>query len=546
MNVLNKKGCESRCGGDLLRLFFATGCAVFLTSFHASADDPLRYSPNNTIVLTCTEDDGSYINIQKIHTTIQPAEQFLCVNGRWQGMEADWEGTEEQLQTTYVSGWSIEVHYDDHAIERLGRWKHSEVTGNDYAVLVGKHVPAGLSIPVGYATREERGCMLSRKFDPDPSKKNYPEVDWHDQDWDFVRTKMREILAAQGLVPPWKNHPRRQLVGAIANWIRDARLSNAAVEDNLHPVDFLDDGGCYCGGAANTFVAMCSILKIPARYYGTSDHAFAEFQDDNGRWRFVENQPDTFMSMRVTSPNPFDPRTHFDQARQWALDQNFDAVLEAGVIDVIADPSRYNLADMPNLGWFYNWSCPATYRLDGSDSGADLLVRPQALHDWVFNLYTGYGSYDGEYVHRRGMFMAERLGSVYELAALYSPRRDDLPYVCKRRSGNDNVVFLTPWRNSYYNDWENPTKVQSGNGNAVRKQFYLSDLNGVKKVVAAIILGPDGRVDHNITSDGGNWYYKVNGKRFPLASHGGFKITTDYQGTGMSVHQFAIPLDALR
>ena len=142
--------------------------------------------------------------------------------------------------------------------------------------------------------------------------------------------------------------------------------------------------------------------------------------------------------------------------------------------------------------------------------------------------------------------MAERLNSVYELAALYAPRRDDLPYVCAQRADNDNVIYLTPFRDSYYKEWDNKTRIGSGADEGVRKQFYLSDLDGVTKVVAAIMLGPDGKVDHSMPADGGNWYYEVNGKKFPLASNGGFQLEPNYNATGMTVHAFEIPLSALR
>ena len=291
---------------------------------------------------------------------------------------------------------------------------------------------------------------------------------------------------------------------------------------------------------------MCSVLNIPARYFGTIDHAFAEFQDDEGRWHFVDNQPDTFFNLDAEPTNPFDPGTQHDQARAWTLERNHDAVFDGGILDVIAAPERFALGDDRKLGWFYNWSCPATYKPDGSRTGADLIARPQVLHDWVFNLYTGYGSYEQEHLRRRGMFMGEHLGSVYELAALYAPRRDDLPYVCKRRHQNDNVIFLTPWRDSHYNGWNNPTRINAGKRNGVRKPFYLSQRDGIKKVVAAIILGRDNQVDHSILRDGGDWYYQVNETVFPLAMHGGFRLEKNYEGTGMSVHRFQIPLDVLK
>lgn len=222
--------------------------------------------------------------------------------------------------------------------------------------------------------------------------------------------------------------------------------------------------------------------------------------------------------------------------------RNCNAVFDGGLIDIMADPASFNLPELPKLGWYYNWSCPFVYDKRGTRKDADLYVRPQALHDWVFNLYTGYGGYEGEYIHKRGFFMAERFNSVYELAALYAPRRDDLPYVCGQRGDNGNIIYLTPFRDSYYNDWDNKTRIGSGRDQGVRKQFYLSNLDGVTSVIAAIILGPDGRVDHAIPANGGNWYYEVNGKKYPLSSHGGFKLESNYNGTGMTVHKFEIPL----
>lgn len=446
------------------------------------------------------------------------------------------------MQTRYLAGWSIEVHYDDDGVEVAGgRWKRSPLTGREYAVFVDKHVPQNLPVPAGFTTREEPGCMLSRKFDPDPTNTNYPLDDWHSQDWDFVQAKMKAILNSRGITKPWNQHSRRKLVGALGNWIKGVRLTGDSIENNLHPVEFLEAEHGYCGGAANALVAMCSILKIPARYIGTWDHAFVEFQDDAGKWLFVENQPDSFIHLSTAAPIPYDPRKHLDRARNWAKKQNHDAVFEGGIIDIIADPARFKLADMADLGWFYNWSCPFVYNAKGETNGADLYVRPQTSHDWIFNLYTGYGGYTGDSIHKRGFFMAERLNSVFELAALYSPRVDDLPYVCALRGGDSNIIFLTPFRDSYYREWDNKTRISSGQENGVRKQFHLSDLVGVQKVVAAIILGPDDKVDHSIPETGGDWSYRINGETFSLASHGGFHPEPNYNGTGMTVHKFEIP-----
>jgi len=502
---------------------------------------------NNEIVLFSDQADGTYLNIQNIHTTIRPQESFVRVDGEWQGREADWEGESYQVQTTYLAAWSIEVHYDDDAIERLGFWKYSESSGQRYAVLTGKHVPKGLSMPVAFATRDEAACMLSRKFDPGPEPGDYPESYWHARDWDFVEQRMSEILESKGLARPWSDYSREQLVAALGNWIKDARLTGDSVEENLHPVDFLESGSGYCGGAANALVAMCSILKIPARYFGTWDHAFVEFQDDGGRWRFVENQTDTFMHLKSDPANPYDPEKQLDEARDWAREQNFNAVFDGGIIDLMARPERFGVADLPKLGWFYNWSCPKVYDGRGGTREADICVRPQTLHDWVFNLYTGYGGYEGDSVHKRGFFMGERLNSVFELSALYSPRRADLPYVfAKAEAGGTHIMFLTPFRDSYYAEWDNKTKVPAGSGNGVRKRFYLSDLDGVRKVVAAIILGPDGTVDAQVPEAGGDWTYVINGQSFPVSAAGGFLFDENYRGTGMTVHRFEIPLSALR
>lgn len=501
-----------------------------------------EYIPNNTIILASDSDDESYLHVQKIHTTIRPQQRFLRRGAEWVGDEATWEGEAYQLQTTYLVGWSIEVHYGDEAVPR---WKKSTTTGNEYAVFVGKHVPTGLTIPINYATRGEPGCMLSRKFDPEPDKPSFPDSDWHSRDWDFVESRMTEILQSHGINKPWADHSRRKLVGTLGNRIKTARLTGDSVETNLHPADALADKRMYCTGAANTLVAMCSVLKIPARLMVTADHAFVEIQNDDGRWLYVENQPDTFMYLRGNGI-PFDPKTQYGKAREWAKQQDFDAVFDGGAIDLMSDPAKFRLGEMPGLGWFYNWSCPQVYDKIGAATGKDLCARPQALHDWVFNLYTGYGKYEDDYMHRRGMFMAERLNSVYELAALYSPRRDDLPYVCGRRGGDDNVMFLTPFRDSYYSSWENNTRVESGARSGVRQQFTLSGRKGIRSVDAVILLGPDDHVEHTIPADGGDWYYEVNGKRFPLNQHGGFRPVKNYEKTGMTAHRFKIPIDALK
>ena len=390
--------------------FFA--CAQITDAAHNSATS--AYRPNNSIVLGCEVADGSYLHIQQIHTTIEPAAQFILRNGQFYGHDPDWEGGIDQVQTHYLPAWSIEVHYDDAAVDRLDNWETSATSGNQYAVLTGRHVPAGLSIPNGFATRNERGCMLSRKFDPDAAQADFPKVDWHAKDWDFVENRMTKILADRNIDKPWSQHSRRKLVGALANWIKDARLSVPCEDTNLHPADCLQSGAMYCGGAASSLVAMCSVLKIPARYFGTADHAFVEFQDNDGLWLFVENQPETFVYLRDQQTTPPKYSSSLTSpVRKWALQQNRDAVFSASTIDLMADPSRYGIADLPHLGWFYNWSCPRTYDGQGQTKNADLCMRPQTLHDWVFNLYTGYGKYEDDYMHQRGFFMAERMNSVF-------------------------------------------------------------------------------------------------------------------------------------
>ena len=83
-----------------------------LGSVEAKQNVPAAHQVNNTIVLASDESDGTYLHIQKIHTTIRPQERFVRQGETWKGLEPDWEGTPDQLQTIPANGrdWAYEVN----------------------------------------------------------------------------------------------------------------------------------------------------------------------------------------------------------------------------------------------------------------------------------------------------------------------------------------------------------------------------------------------------------------------------------------------------
>jgi hypothetical protein len=90
-------------------------------------------------------------------------------------------------------------------------------------------------------------------------------------------------------------------------------------------------------------------------------------------------------------------------------------------------------------------------------------------------------------------------------------------------------MWLTPYHGNSFSTVYGTRKIHQTEG--IRQAFYLSGLTGIQRVTAVLLL-PPGQV-HTIPEDGGNWYYVINGERFPLKDYGGWKIRSGYQAARM-------------
>jgi hypothetical protein len=339
------------------------------------------------------------------------------------------------------------------------------------------------------------------------------------------------------------------------------------VDGFIHPVDFMAQAPSYCQGAASTLTMMAAQLDIPARLGETIDHSWVEVLID-GKWRFVENQPETFLdvvdppiSVWTYPKNGKQNRGYQPQSESGVVDAlDRDAVMSGGLIDIIANPNDYGFVDGANrYSWFFDWSSPYVYGVDGEILGgeASLTFRPEVYSDSVFNYYAC--SYTDKHNSSqcggvgRQFQVGEWYSSVWELAALYPDREDDLPYVCAKDGGSDtNIMYLTPIRDKAFNNKVmDQTKIFSGGG--VRKQFYISEKDDIDAVYAILYLGPDAAVDHAIPDNGGDWYYKINGHQVYLRDINGFSrvvgksngIEDNYLGLGQRVLRYKMDLNHL-
>lgn len=526
---------------------------------------------NNTIEFRSDTDDGSYFDAQRYYSTVSSQEEYLSRDGgEWVG-EVPVPVVGSRLSPNYGLLWSIEVHYPDEAVTE---WKESETTGNRYAVFRGKHVPAGPAIDYEAQTENQLNTHVS-KTTGDRS-----------QDWQIVEDQIDFIL---GEPFDWypetltRNSADREIVEKLAGWIKNYRLEDlmgpfggaggSNVDGALHPADFLSSHPSFCQGAASTLTEMMAHLGIPARLGETEAHAWTEVLVD-GEWLYVDNQPETFLH----SQSPLIPvweyqgRAGFQPQTEegWNEARQRSAVIDGSLIDIMADPESFDLVEGVNVyPWFFNWSNPLVYQNSGEpmDSMADLTYRPEVFSDGVYNLYDcSYGTFQNVFQDNqscpagggRSFAVAQRLNSTEELAALYPGRTDDLPYVAARDDGDDpNVMHLTAVRNHSFLNNSPDEAVRVDSGDAVRKQFRISDTEGVSEVYAVLYLGPDGQADlSGIPADGGDWYFDVNGSRTMLADLGGFApagdaasggngIETNYLGLGQTVYRFKLNLDDL-
>ncbi|MGH9845178.1 MAG: hypothetical protein ACREEM_41200, partial [Blastocatellia bacterium] len=93
----------------------------------------------------------------------------------------------------------------------------------------------------------------------------------HQQDWDYMVGKLREILTGAGLLERSSDWEKMRAVAKFIVQHRPEKQSALDTGRYVHPADYCLKGAL-CVGAANSAVAFCSIMGIPARTIGYGGH----------------------------------------------------------------------------------------------------------------------------------------------------------------------------------------------------------------------------------------------------------------------------------
>lgn len=380
---------------------------------------------------------------------VRPAVKFFL-----QSKDPDvWVGKTipEEPELSEIPLWTIAVEYE----------KPDKISAGGFPVLINRNVPDLAPIEYQACRRETEGCHVS------------PTYGDHAKDWDAMQQKKNEILREAGLTD---SSPDRDKVQAIAGWCyRQRKCTEKQLGDQpWHPVEHITHGG-FCVFAAHALIAFCSIMEIPARTVGWSNHCSAEVFID-GQWRWVENTIatcDYMLEKRGKGP-----------------------LFSFSFLEMIADPFRYGL---PENTPYDTFTCMA------DDSGQRLFFSNlEAYSKWHF-IHGGEGQPQKLITFQ----------SISELRALY-PEKDTLMYIC---AGDKPVMYLHPFDKHDYIQNSYTRKIYQSLG--LRQCFYLSTSQGVKKVQS--ILLTDNHVK-DMPEDGGAWYYNINGHKVYLRDIGGWRV----------------------
>ncbi|MGH9339174.1 MAG: hypothetical protein ACRD1R_06210 [Acidobacteriota bacterium] len=316
------------------------------------------------------------------------------------------------------------------------------------------------------------GCNLSHTFQD------------HQKDWDFLENKLAEILTAAGLTDKASDYEK---VRAVARFCIQTRKEKKNYSRWVHPVDFCIHGA-YCVGAANTLVGFCSVMGIPARTIGYGGHTTGEVLLE-GKWRWVENWVAIVMDSKVGDP-----------------------VQPGSFLDLLNDPAAY-LKSEEFVRKFSDYNCV----YDDSRS-AWLEFNHEAYANWIF-----VGTLPYRYEPPRA---TSGMGSLREISALY-PGQKRIRYKCDRSP----KVWLTPFRMP--SPGRRPEYLTIDQDHGIRQEFQLASLTNVKAVKSCLLLSNAAKFGNNMPTDGGDWYYQINGTQVSVKEMGGWNIQHDYQGTNM-------------
>jgi hypothetical protein len=356
--------------------------------------------------------------------------------------------------------------------------------GTNHSLLKDRNIPRNLNLNSSLLTPVTRNTNVTNV------SKKFGD---HQKDWDFLVDKKNQILSSAGLND---NSPDWDKAMAIAENVN----SYGGGDQYFHPVDFFSYGGAYCTGKANTTVALAGLTGIPGRLVSWYNHTLAELYID-GEWRYTENY------------KPFMKNIDSGHEKGPVFSYNF--------LEMISDPAKFGMKNQSVYNTYYNnLYCGALA------DNTYLHYYLELYSNWIFHLQ---GTYPGEIKTE----MKITPTSSYEIAALYPGQAST--FKCK----DVPSMWLTPYK-IIKSSWTR--KINQGNG--IRQEFYLSSLSDVTKVQSVLLLKSG--TSHSMPSNGGDWYYLVNGDKYYLKDNGGWSLKSNYEGTGYKYLTFDIPLKSLK
>ena len=499
-----------------LNLILLLTSTIFLDLISATASTHMRvenYQPwaNNVIALGNDTLGDQYVELRLARAPYAPVYNYHLKNTDsdcWSGAQGNLVGIPVPLTPL----WTIEVEYEN---------ADAYTTYNNFA-----EEPLPLFINKNLPNVSLHPALFSHPFDGTTQNTTLSRTFGNQQeDYDFLLTKKNEILSEAGLndaSPDWEK------VMAVAKYIIPGivdGLGGLHSRKNAHPVDaFLH--GSHCIGKANAMVAIAAMMGLPSRKINWYNHTDAEVLID-GRWRYVEN----YIGWLKRIPDWMEKGPLFSFSFQ----------------ELITNPVAhgYNTKTHKNIG---------NYNVVDKHGR----VRPPA--DFHLGIYRAgvYNNIQNESVRRESS--GWHATSALALAALYGGQE-----VTYKGWTAANRMFLTPWRGMgtpWQQPWTNEpftpepdhrTGVQTMRINqdqVVRKPFFLSTLEGVTHVRSYLLIDPE--TSRNIPAHGGNWYYRVNNRKYYLRDHGGWQVESGF-GLNEEVAEdhiwdyvrFEIPLEAL-
>ncbi|MEA1949738.1 MAG: transglutaminase domain-containing protein [Planctomycetota bacterium] len=340
-------------------------------------------------------------------------------------------------------------------------------------LLKNRNIPKGYAVnPVFYqpCKRDTALTAVSIKFGD------------HKKDYDYIVKKRNEILHAADIPPNGRDIDKvRAIAFALVNHRRyNPEEPEVGFGYYLHPVDFMDKIS-YCAGAAKTMVAMCSTMNIPAREISMYCHCVCEVFID-GKWRFVENT----VAALENIPDGYEKGPLFSYSFQ----------------ELLVNPKAKGFG----RDYYLRLNNYKVIKPDGKETYT-FVYGMAAYSNWMYNLPKGYK--DKSY---KSIWLGTN--SALGLSAFYPG--ETVTYKC----GDKPIMYLTPARRKIADYIITADDIY-------QQKFYLDHKDSLKRVTAYLLMTAGSA--RNVPKDGGEWHFKVNGKKFYLKDIGGFKTVCPYR-----------------